>query len=263
LIGAGKRLVKNPLLLLPALASMVIFFALGFVFLPFAADLMLDVLFLEIIPDSSLLAFPFQFFALYPLQILALGLFALLSGLLFTALNYWYANYLGESLGKSASIGKACRETLGALKAIASLVLFIAIISLVFGTLFWVSAVISIAIPLLGLGLMLVLSLAGFYVYIKIAFATQALALEEGSVKQALQQTWDFSQKRFWHVILFLIVLGLIHQIIVFLGDYVSLLFLDETIEIIVFAVFWGASLAFAGLAMALYYAEKALSKGI
>ena len=146
---------------------------------------------------------------------------------------------------------------------ITAFTLFVALIALFFGVLLWAFAMVLATVQLLGLALLALLALAGFYLYIKLVFTVQALALEQGTVKQALQQSWEFALKRFWHVFLFVLIIGVISQAITFVGGFASDLVLDDILSIVVLAVFWSISLAFAGIAMPLYYASKKLGKSI
>ena len=138
---------------------------------------------------------------------------------------------------------------------------FLTLISLLFAILLWAFALAWQAIEILGIVLIALLFLAGFYLYIKLAFVVQALALEQGTVKQALGQSWNFCQKRFWHVVLFLVVIAAINQAIMYVGINLSDLAADDLLGLIALTVFWAVSLSFTGLAMALYYQEKKLGK--
>ncbi len=263
LVSSLKRVLRNPALLLPALAAIAILLVFAYALAPFLLDLLLNAVFLEAVPDAPLYEIPFQFFALYPLNLVALAVLALIGGILSVSLNYWYAAYARMSFEGNASIAKACSETVSAMGKIAAFTLFVALIALFFGVLLWAFAMVLATVQLLGLALLALLALAGFYLYIKLVFTVQALALEQGTVKQALQQSWEFALGKFWHVFLFVLIIAVISQAITFVGSYASDLVLDDVLSIVVLAVFWSISLAFAGIAMPFYYAEKKLGKSI
>jgi len=263
LVGATKRIVKNPLLLLPSLATIAIMLGLAYLLAPFAIDLLLNVVFLEIVPDAGLAQMPFQFVALYGTQLLAMLALAVLGGILFAALSYWYAVYIKAGSKQKGAFGEACNETLKALGKIAAFVVFVFLIMALFAIVFWVIALVSLTIQLLGIILAILLALVGFYIYVKLAFAVQALGLEEGTVKQGLEQSWQFAVSRFWQILVFLIILSAVNQAIVAIGSYASDLVLDEVLSIVVLAIFWAISLSFAGIAMPLYYSKKKLGKKI
>ncbi len=263
LAGGLGRLAKNPLLLLPAFASIGILLAVFFLFLGVTTELIIDLLFLEVFPEGPLSAFPFQFVALYPVETLALLVFSLVSGVVFVSLNYWYAFYVKESFEGRASFGGACSETVSAMGKVLAFFVFALVIMLFVGVLVWVFLLVASLAQVLGLALMLVLFLGLFYLYVKLAFVVQAMALEQGSVKQALQQSWELGLGRFWIVFLFLFLVGLVAQIFSFVGSYFADMVLDDILATVILVVFWGVGLAFAGLAMALFYAEKKLGKSI
>jgi membrane-anchored glycerophosphoryl diester phosphodiesterase (GDPDase) len=140
---------------------------------------------------------------------------------------------------------------------------FFFVILLFVGVLLWFFLLVSAFVQVLGLALVLILVAGLFYLYVKLAFAVQALAFEQGSVKQALQQSWELALGRFWQVLVFLFLVGLASQVFSFVGSYFADMVLDDVLASAVLVVFWGAGMAFAGVAMALYYAEKKLGKSI
>ncbi len=242
---------------------MAILFALAYAFADFALDLLANAVFLEIVPDGPLQALAFPVLGIYATQVLALAAFAVLAAVLFTALNYWYAAYVGTGLGGKPSIGNACRETVSALGKIFAFIVFVILVLLMFSIVLWLFALVTLAIDWLGLLLMALLFLASFYLYIKLAFAVQAMALEKVKVKQALQNSWNFCVGRFWHVFLLILVLAVVNWAVVSIGGIVSGYMLDSLLEIVVLTVFLSISLSFVGLAIPLYYAKKKLGKSI
>ena len=253
--AAAKRLVKNPLLLLPAFAAIAIFFALAYAFSPFMEKLAVDLMILGNVPDAPLSALPFQMIGLYGLEFSVLLVFFVLSSILFAALNYWYAAYV--AIDRKESLGKACRETIKAMGKIASFTVFILLLVFLFAVLLWISLAIMPFFELGGLVLLALLALAGFYFTIKFVFVLQALAIEHGSVRQALEKAWVFCEGRFWQVLAFVIVLSVVYGILLWAGGLASGLFSGEVESLIVFAAFWGIFLAYSGLALACYYKEK------
>ncbi len=261
IVGAARNIGKNPILLLPALAAVAVVLGLFYLLAPIALDMLLDVVFLEMVPDSGLAKLPFQFTAMYGVPLVAMAALGIVSALMFNTLAFFYAAYVKASSRRTGSFGKATGSAVGALGKVFGFVVFIVLISLLFATLLWAFTLIWQAVEALGIILITLLFLAGFYLYIKLTFVLQALALEKGTVKQALGQSWDFCQKRFWHVVLFLVVIAAINQAIMFVGSSISDFAADELLSLIVLAVFWAISLSFTGLAMALYYKEKKLGK--
>ncbi|MFA4855617.1 MAG: hypothetical protein WC634_03470 [archaeon] len=255
--AAAKRLVKNPALLLPAFAAIAIFFALAYAFSPFMEKLALDLMILGNVPDAPLSALPFQLIGLYGLEFSVLLVFFVLSSILFAALNYWYAAYAASGLGSKESLGKASHETIKAMGKIASFTVFILLLVFLFVVLLWISLAIMPFFEIGSLVLLALLALAGFYFAIKFVFVLQALAIEHGSVRQALEKAWLFCEGRFWQVLAFVIVLSVVYGILLWAGGLASGLFSGEVESLIVFAAFWGIFLAYSGLALAFYYKEK------
>ena len=123
--NAAKRIIKNPLVLLPAFASIAIFFILAYIFSPFLIELVIEIMILENFPNVPLNVLPFQLIGLYGLQLSALLVFVVLSGILFAALNYWYAAYEKLALDGKPSLEKACGKTIHSIGQIISFALFI------------------------------------------------------------------------------------------------------------------------------------------
>ncbi len=260
-LGSAKMLVKNPLLLLPSLAAIAIFLGLTYIFAGFLIDLLLNAVFLELVPDAPLAQLPFQFIAIYFPELVGIFVLAIISAILFTALNYWYAAYVGMSAKGKASIGKACGETISELGKVISFVVFILAVLFLFGFLAWLFLMVALAIPLLGFLLLGLLGFLGFYLYIKLAFAISSMALEEAKVKEGLKNSWNFVVKKVWSVVLLVAVVAVINQFVIFVGAYATDFILDDLIGLIVIAVFWSIVLAFAGLAFPRYYSEKKLGE--
>ncbi len=257
LLNTAKRLVKNPLVLLPALASIAIFFILAYIFSPFLIELVVEIMILENVPDTALNVLPFQLIGLYGLQIAAVLVFVVLSGILFAALNYWYAAYERLEVKGKAGIGMACSETLRAIGQIISFAVFITIFGFLLAILLWFSLIVTLLFELAGLVLFVLFVLAGFYVAVKFVFVLQALAFDKSNVRKALEKSWMFSQSRFWQVLLFVIIVTAIYGILMSVGSMASDFFEGEIESAIVFALFWALFLAFSGLALAVYYGKK------
>ncbi|MDP2973637.1 MAG: hypothetical protein Q8N60_01165, partial [Candidatus Diapherotrites archaeon] len=155
------------------------------------------------------------------------------------------------------SFKKACSATISALGKIVLLIIFVLIIAGFFAALAAVFTIIAGAIQLLGFALIALLAIGLIYLYIKLTFVVQALAIEECTVKEALQKAWQFSTGRFWHIVLFIFIIAAISQALSFIGDSLSEMALDETIGLAAVSIFWIIATSYAGIAMALYYLEK------
>lgn len=261
LAGSLKLVARNPFLLLPSFGAIAIVLLLFYAFSFFMVDIILNALFLGIVPQAQLQALPFQFFALYPLDIIALAVFSVLCGIIFFSLSYCFAAFVRMDSGKGASIGKAVRETFSVLGKIVSFALFALLILLFAGCVFWLLLLVAAALLPLGIILLALAALGCFYLAVKLAFAMQAMALEQCTVKKALENAWQLPVKRFWRVLVFLIILAAANYALVFIGGIIADFLVDAFLGVIALSVFWAVSLAFAGMAMPLYYAEKKLGK--
>lgn len=258
-VSGAKKIIGNPFLLLPGLASIAVFMGLLFVFSQFLVDFLVSVVFLEMVPDTGLLAFPFHFTSLYALDLVAIMAFAIISGIVFTTANFFYAAHVKTVIDGNDSIGKAFSETVLALGKIVSLTVFIAALAIAFMAVLWVFVLVLLAVPVAGAVLLALLGLVAVYAYVKLVFVIQALALEKGTVKQAFQQSWELSNKRFVPVLVLVFVLGILNNIIFMVGEVVSELVLNELFGVVIVALAWSVSLSFSATAMALYYSEKKL----
>jgi len=146
IVGAVKRIVGNPFVVLPSLLSVAILLFLAYIFAPFAIDLLLDAVILEMVPDAPLNAMPFQFIAIYSTQVFALLIFALLSSILFTALNYWYVVYTKMGFDGDRSLAKACGETISGLGKVIAFIVFVLLVAMLFAVLFWVVSMVAAAL---------------------------------------------------------------------------------------------------------------------
>jgi hypothetical protein len=137
--------------------------------------------------------------------------------------------------------------------------------ALLFIALLWFALALTIVFELGGLVLLALFALAGIYVAIKFVFVLQALAFggQKATVKKALEKSWLFCEGKFFSVLALVIALAIIYSVLLWAGGLVSGMVAEETAALVVFAVFWGIFLAFSGLALAAYYAEKGLGKSI
>lgn len=257
LLKSAKGIVFHPLSLVPALVFGAIIAIAFFLVLEQFFDLIINIVFLEQVPDTGIAAFPFQFFSLYAGNLIPLLLAFFASAILIVLANFFYANYAKELLGKKASIGKAFSKTIGQAGKAIGLLVFFGILALFILAIFWFLAVAIETIGIIALILTLVFAILAFYFIIKISFTIPILAIEEEKIKTAIGKSWEFSSKRFWQVLLFLIIVAIISAIIIEIGSALSDAVIDDLLSIIVFAIFWAIAMAFSGFAMANYYLEK------
>lgn len=260
LVGALKTLVRNPMLFLPAIAAAIAIVVLSIAFEPVLSELAFQAVVLENIPDGAAYSLPFQFAALYPGGTVALIVLGILVGIVFISTSYWYAVYVKMAQEGRAGIRAACNETMAALKKIMQLMLFVVLMAFFFGALAVGLMLAAAAVPVLGIALIALPTIALLYLYIMLAFSVQALAIGSGTVKEALQQSWAFSSKGFLGVVLFIVVLAIIGQGLAFIGNSIAEASLNEDVGLWAVAAFWVISAAYTGIAMPLYYLGKKTS---
>ena len=258
-VNGAKQIIGNPFLLLPGLATIAILGGLVFIFSQQLISIVVNIVFLGVVPDAPIQAFPFQFISIYWFDLLAIMVFVTLTGIVFSGLNYFYAAHERLMSESKASMGKALSETLSAAGRIIALVLFLEVMFIAFLVLFWLFLVATAVVPLAGEIALLFLGVTLIYVYVKLLFVVQAMALEKGTVKQAFRRSWEMTTNRFASVFALVFVLGVISNAVILLGESFSLFATSDVIEIIVFALFWSVSLAYSGKVMASYCSEKML----
>ncbi|MCX6799439.1 MAG: glycerophosphoryl diester phosphodiesterase membrane domain-containing protein [Candidatus Diapherotrites archaeon] len=262
-VGAAKALVKKPALLLPAIGAVIIFLALFFVFAPTMVGALVDTLVLGELPEVPLNFFPFYFSAMYAEPLLLMLVFAVLVALTMLSASYAYAAYVRIAGKKGgAGVGEACRETIGALGKILGLLVFAMLVIFLVSAALWGILLLALASAAAAALLAIVAALLVFFVYVKLSFTLQAMAMDEAPLREALQASWRFSNGRFWAILVFLFILAVINNVILNAGFGLSgLVLLDDNLGIAVGALFMVISIAYAGIAAPLYYQRKKKGK--
>ena len=254
---SANIVLRKPQLLAIALVAAAIVLGIFFLTADILLDFIVSSLFLEIVPDTGFFELPWHFYLLYSshINILAVALLAITT--VFVWLGVFFSVFARDSLEREASMLNAAREAWGKTRTIIATVLFFFLIALLFFILLW--WLVNATIPLGAIGIIfpIILLLTGFFLYITLLFVIPIIAIEKATLKEAIQKSFGFAKKRFWHVVLLGIVVGLINAVILNGGEYVSRLIADETIAFIVFAVFWAIAVSFVNLALPVYYLRK------
>jgi hypothetical protein len=254
-LGKGfKEIAKHPLCILPAIVASAVIAIVFLAVVDFFIDIVINAVFLGNVPDSGLSELPFQFFYLYAGNLVLLFLASLVSLIVIIATSFFYSNYAKGLLEKKPSISKAISKTIEQGGQIIALFVFALVFAAVIGIIFWG---LLLSIPLAGLWplvLMFLLAIVIVYALAKIAFVIPAMACEGEKLKAAIGKSWEFSNKKFWTALLFLMLVLIINQIIFGIGSAISGLVADEVISAILFAVFLALASAYSALAMTFYY---------
>jgi hypothetical protein len=264
IIKALKTILKNPLLLLPALIMPAVIFGLLFVLQEPIFNLLIDVLFLERIPESTMLAFPIHLLAMYPIELAAVAVMVLASSIISIAVGFIYAKYANGIEAKNASLSGSLNAVLENKNSILALAGFIFIVALFVLGVGWLLLVASATIPAILVVVMLLFALLS-YLFVKLAFSVQAMAIGNPNAKDALSKSWTFTNKRFWQTLGFLILITIVYSVVIAIGDFIdiSLSVINEDLGTIAFVVFWAIGVSFSNLAMAFYFIEKDIAKAV
>ncbi len=264
IIKALKGIVKNPLVLLPAFILPIVTFGLLFILQEPVFDIFLDVLFLERVPESSLLAFPIHFLAMYSIELAAIAVLVIASSIVSIVVGFVYAKYAnGVVAGKASLFGSlgAVLENKGNILALAGFLFVVALFALGVS---WLFLVVSAAIPLLGV-LVILFAVLLAYLLVKLVFSVQAMAVQGLKAKEALSKSWAFTGGRFLQTLAFLILISVIYSVLITVGDFLDIALTDvnENFGTIAFVILWAIGVSFSNLAMAFYFIEKDIAKAV
>lgn len=264
IVKGFRAITKKPVVLVPAL----LFAAVTLVIVMFLQDPIIDFIVDGLIagnlPTGSLIEFPLRLFAMYPAGLMAIAAMAFVSTILWIANAFVYARIANDLESGNASLSKAFDAVLANKARIFWLGVFFSIIVMFFGVLVWLLLVIGSMGQALGIAALVVevLLLAGLaYIYVKLAFVIQAMAVSGLKPKEALVKSWNFTVGRFWHAILFLFTVTVVAQLIWLAGDVVE--FYSPSVELgaVAFLLFWTIGVSFSNMAIAFYFIKKELGK--
>ncbi len=254
LVGSAFAFVAKPKLFLPALIVAVVNIILAF----FALDAFLEIIYnslvLGIYPEGPLLQIPSLFFNMYPAQITIVILLALITYASSAWLIFAYAKSVKDS---KAGIGAILSFGLQNLGNIVSLTLFLFLIALLYGIIFFLFLYLTMSTGLLGLAALILLlgwSLFGIYLLFKLYFLPVIMAVDELRLKQALGRVWQWSGKRLLHIILLIIILEIVSFALAFIGLVAGDFFTDPTLSAIAYYPFAVISIAYCSLVLVSYY---------
>ncbi|MDD5162601.1 MAG: hypothetical protein PHD95_00125 [Candidatus ainarchaeum sp.] len=252
-----KEIAKHPVCLVPGLAAAAVIAVVFFAVIDFFVELAINAVFLGNIPESGLGELPFQFFNLYAGSLVPLLLAGLVSLIVVTVTGFFYSNYAKELSEKKPSIGSAVSQTIEQGGRILSLILFEIVLAALIMVIFWILFLIMPSAGIWALVLVFLLAIAIVFVLVKLAFTIPAMACGGEKLKAAIGKSWEFSDKKFWTTVLFLIIVLIISGIIGFIGSVLSDLVVDEIAVGIIIAVFWAIQIAFVNFALAFYYLDR------
>jgi len=259
---SAKTLLKKPSLLgipiVVALLLLLILFLVG----DLLVGLLVDTIFLGIVPETGFLEFPWHLYTQYSLHFNVLALVALIVTIIFVWQSIFFASYAKESYGRErAKIFDAAKEANKQLKKIIALVIFFFVIAIFLLVLFWL--IVNATIPLGAIGIIfpILFLILAYFLYIVLAFVVPIIAIEKAPLKEAISKSFDFVSKRFWQVVLLGIIVWIISGILFEAGDRLSGLVQEETIGMIIFLLFWAVGVSYSALVLPIYYLRNSIGR--
>ncbi|MFH1256383.1 MAG: hypothetical protein V1494_03755 [Candidatus Diapherotrites archaeon] len=247
LIGAAFGLVKKPVVLLAAIILAIINTVVFFLLFEPIAELLYNFFVLGLVPEGNAWELPFRFLQLYFLNSIAILVAMFISLMLFIWLLFVAAAAEKE---KDSAIAEA-NSRLGEIFWLSAFIFIAVFVFLAIGYIFMA---IGFSFDLLALPALIVFLawlLVGLYVFVKLSFVAVIAAMEKVKGKEAFIKTWQWSAKRFWGIIVFLLLAGFIFSLINALGDGVAGITGEEISGIVIGLIFAIIANAYVALAMA------------
>ena len=258
LLKSFTILIKKPampiLTILGGVVSMILLIVLG----QPISEMFSDIFMGGILPDTGAMAFPLHLIQMYPFGIGALGVIITSMFIVSTLLLFFFSKYLRDTAEKQASKAVAFGYMLENIVKIVGLFLFFTFGWGVLLFVLWGLMLISLGpYPLIGI-ILLIYMLLLVYLWIKLSFAIPIMAIDEVSIREALKKSWEFTRKNLIGVLtLFffvIIITGLINNIGISL---ITLIYINQYIDTLIFAIFSGLASAYVYAAFIMYYLKK------
>lgn len=253
------ELIKKPALLLPALLVAAVMLIVLFFSDAAIEGFLTDVVLNDAVPQTSTINLPFLLFSMYPAELATIIVSAFVFGIASNWLAFCFARFVKKRKGLGEAFGFANKNLGNAF--------FLALFDfLAIGFLFAVALAISGIGELngwAGLVLGIVFVLLAIVAYLILLFLPTALAVGELTIKQALGESAGFVKKRIVFAFVFVLIVGLLSTLISNIGTGInnSLESADEIVSLLVDLAFLLVAIAYAGLAVPIYYvsAQKAV----
>ncbi|PIN99195.1 MAG: hypothetical protein COT90_00700 [Candidatus Diapherotrites archaeon CG10_big_fil_rev_8_21_14_0_10_31_34] len=254
LIESVLMILKKPVVLLAGIVFILIDFIFRYVVEDQAIETVFSFLNFSNYPLFELQKMPFQLIASYPSELIFVGLFLIISSVISTMMSVSLANYVFE---KNKSITSSIMFSVKNLMKIILLVLFFGLIFVFSAIVLWIVALFAFAAGFLGaIILLLVIVFMGF-VLLHFVFVP-ALIGKGLNIKKAFKESWNFSGKNFFSVILLLIGIALIDFVLSQI--YIIILntdFGENELMIIVEMIFTLIILTYTNIVFPLFYLNK------
>jgi len=210
----AKLLVKRPQLILIPLGAAVVFMLLLLLIGDIFINLLLDTIFLKLVPETGFFEFPLQLYMQYFWEFNILTVAMLVMLVVFTWIGVFFSSYAREAMREEESILQAMRETNSLIKQIITIVLFFFLIGILL--LILLLTIVNFSIPLQGIGLIFptIFFILTLLLYITLLFVVAVTGIEKAPLKVAIQKSFDFSSRRILQIIVLSVLVGFINSII-------------------------------------------------
>jgi len=258
LLKSFTILIKKPAMPILAITGTILTMGLLMVLGPVIGEMIADVLFFGILPDTGAIAFPLHFIEMYPLGVGALfGIIATLF-IISTLLSFFFSKYARDTAEKQASKGVAFGYMLGHITKIIGLFLFFTFAWGLLLFILWIMMLISLGpYALVGI-IMLIYMLLLAYLWIKLSFAIPAMAIEGCSIREALKKSWEFTGNNLLGVLTLFFFVMIVTALINNIGlSLFNLIYINEYVDALIFAIFSGFASAYTYAVFPMYYLKK------
>lgn len=254
LVSGFTVIVKKPAVLLAALFAAVVNIGIFYLVYDQFLDFVYYALYLEILPQTTIYALPMRLFQLYPFEISVLLIGAFLGAIVQVWLVFVLGRFMQDFEKGSAGIVDAIKHATARLKKCFEVAVFLYIIGFIYFVVMLFLMFLGIISDVLSLVLLGVWGLVGIYLLIKLVFLPVVVATDRERLKDALAKTWSFSEKRFFSMVIFLVVVYFISTVLETIGGNLSLMVEDDLISLLILLIFVLASISYSTIAMVKYY---------
>ena len=254
LIGGFAQIAAKPQVLIAGIIATIVQFAIAYLTIEPLVNLVEKAFILQELPNVGLIELPLQFYRMYfaEVNVLILALLASMIVQLWLGVTIArFANNLRDGKkGISEALGFGIKHLGKIIAAIVFLVFVAALFFAAFQAIVWLSDyTIELSIALTAL-----LALFTAYVYVKLVFFIPIMGCRQANVHDALAEAWNFSVKKFWKIVLLLILIAVVAGIIELVGSAIAEIPGNETAFIVILAVFSIIASTYSALVLANYY---------
>jgi len=251
LISGLIEFIKRPLIVIPGLVAGIINSSIWYILL-LPQLVLIDSLFvLQNIPQVPLIMLPFALFSKYWFWLMFVGINYVISVIVSFWTIFVYSHLMSE---KKATIRNSIGYGIKNLGKIIGLSIFFVLLTLFIGGISLLLITLMETLGIIGIILIFIWFLLVIYTLIKLVFLPFIFAIEKNKIRDALKNTWDFTGKHFFMILLLLGVLQIVMFIITQLTLNVTILFEDELTPILIGGSIPWIGFAYSSIVMSKFY---------